>query len=104
MGATARGMMTNFEVQTLAGRQPHDHAGQSNCRRPPRPPLRRATFSSVHPVQTSTFSDASIPVQGTLKPVSTTHVRSARAFSKSATFSAAAMPLAKAPFTDGTFI
>ena len=38
MGATARGMMTNFEVQTLAGRQPHDHAGQSNCRRPPRPP------------------------------------------------------------------
>ena len=66
MGATARGMMTNFEVQTLAGRQPHDHAGQSNCRRPPRPPLRRATdkqqqrgdnpwFQSTPPIRRATY-------------------------------------------------
>lgn len=55
MGATARGMMTNFEVQTLAGRQPHDHAGQSNCRRPPRPPAEGDVFISPSGIDINVF-------------------------------------------------
>lgn len=44
-----------FEVQNLAGRQPPVHAGQSNCRRPPRPHAEGDVFISPSGIDINVF-------------------------------------------------